>query len=181
MLVAVVFLVVVLELVVGGLVDRSRRTNPAVPDSWLFEPQPVVEARVVGVIDGDTLLVEFGAFRGRVRLTGLNAPEWSPLADRREPWAKEARQAARARIPDRVWLEHDWVVQDHYNRRLAYVWLEPPQDHSLVEIRSNMLNAVLLLEGYAKPLAVPPNVRYADLFEELAREAREVGKGLWGP
>ena len=28
--------------------------------------------------------------------------------------------------------------------------------------------------------AVPPNVRYVDLFTRLQREAREAGRGLWG-
>jgi len=31
----------------------------------------------------------------------------------------------------------------------------------------------------AQVMTVPPNVKYADLFVKLQREAREAGKGLW--
>jgi micrococcal nuclease len=43
-----------------------------------------------------------------------------------------------------------------------------------------MFNARLLQDGYAQVMTVPPNVKYADLFVKLQREAREAGKGLWG-
>lgn len=43
-----------------------------------------------------------------------------------------------------------------------------------------MFNAELLMSGYAQVMTVPPNVKYADLFVKLQREAREKGKGLWG-
>ena len=38
----------------------------------------------------------------------------------------------------------------------------------------------LLLTGTAQVMTVPPNVKYADLFAKLQREARVVEKGLWG-
>ncbi|RKO66497.1 thermonuclease family protein [Desulfofundulus salinus] len=43
-----------------------------------------------------------------------------------------------------------------------------------------MFNAELVLNSYAQVMTVPPNVKYADLFAELQREAREAGNGLWG-
>jgi micrococcal nuclease len=44
-----------------------------------------------------------------------------------------------------------------------------------------MLNAQLLVDGYAATLTMPPNVRYADVFRRFQAEAREAGRGLWGP
>lgn len=41
------------------------------------------------------------------------------------------------------------------------------------------VNAKLLKEGYARVYTLPPNVKYADYFLELEREARENCKGLW--
>jgi len=41
------------------------------------------------------------------------------------------------------------------------------------------VNAELVRRGYARPLTVPPNVRYADRFARLASQARERGTGLW--
>ena len=44
-----------------------------------------------------------------------------------------------------------------------------------------MVNAVLVREGYAHASAYPPDVRYQELFDGLEAGARSVGRGLWGP
>ncbi len=44
-----------------------------------------------------------------------------------------------------------------------------------------MVNAILVREGYALVATFPPDVMFADLFVQLEREAREAGRGLWGP
>jgi len=41
------------------------------------------------------------------------------------------------------------------------------------------LNAFMIVAGYAQPMTIPPNVKYADLFQELYEEARENKRGLW--
>jgi len=41
------------------------------------------------------------------------------------------------------------------------------------------VNAWLVESGYAQVLTIPPNVRYAERFLGLQREAREEGRGLW--
>jgi len=41
------------------------------------------------------------------------------------------------------------------------------------------LNARIIKSGYATPMTIPPNVKYADLFKELYEEAREQKRGLW--
>jgi len=41
------------------------------------------------------------------------------------------------------------------------------------------INATLVASGYASPMTIPPNVKYADLFKELYEEAREQKRGLW--
>jgi micrococcal nuclease len=40
-------------------------------------------------------------------------------------------------------------------------------------------NELLVAEGYAVPLTIPLNVRYAERFTRLARRARESAAGLW--
>ncbi len=42
-----------------------------------------------------------------------------------------------------------------------------------------MFNAILVLEGYAQVMTVPPNVKYSDYFVKFQREAKEQNKGLW--
>ena len=41
------------------------------------------------------------------------------------------------------------------------------------------VNETIIKAGYATPMTMPPNVRYADLFKELYEEAREQKRGLW--
>lgn len=42
-----------------------------------------------------------------------------------------------------------------------------------------MFNGILLAEGYAQLLTIPPNVRYVEVFRVVQTEARQKGKGLW--
>lgn len=42
-----------------------------------------------------------------------------------------------------------------------------------------MLNEDLVEHGYAVPLAIAPDTRYAERLEEAAEHARASGRGLW--
>lgn len=66
--------------------------------------------------------------------------------------------------------EFDVGRRDRYRRLLAYVYLED----------GTFVNAWLVREGFAQVMAIPPNVKYQDLFLKLQREAREENRGLWG-
>lgn len=140
--------------------------------------QQLREARVVRVIDGDTFVAQIGTTTERVRLIGVDTPEATTKV---EPYGREATAFARRYLDGkRVWLEYDVELRDRYSRRLAYVWLSQPSSRSSAEIRTKMFNAILLSEGYAQLLTVPPNVRYVEIFRPMQVEARERGKGLWG-
>jgi micrococcal nuclease len=67
-----------------------------------------------------------------------------------------------------VRLVYDAERRDRYGRLLAYVYRD-----------SLFVNAELVRAGYARTLTIPPNVRFAPRFAQLAREAREHGRGLW--
>ena len=67
-------------------------------------------------------------------------------------------------------LEFDVDRRDRYERLLAYVYLK---DDGV------FVNAEIVKQGYASLLTIPPNVKYADLFLKLYREARENRRGLW--
>jgi micrococcal nuclease len=58
---------------------------------------------------------------------------------------------------------------DQYGRTLAYVYLKD----------GTFVNADLVRNGYAMVMTVPPNVRYAETFVDLAAKARKQKKGLW--
>ena len=66
-------------------------------------------------------------------------------------------------------VERDVEGRDRYGRTLVYLRL--PDRRSF--------NELLVARGFAVPLTIPPNVRHAERFRELARGARERSAGLW--
>jgi len=120
----------------------------------------LTEARVLRVIDGDTIELTTGE---RVRFIGVDAPE------RGRPGANEATQFVRERVEGlTVWLEADGADRDRYGRLRRYIWLERPADtRDENEIRRYQLNAMLLEAGLARVLIIG-SVRNAALFRQLA-------------
>lgn len=118
------------------------------------------------VADGDTVRVRIdGGREERVRYIGIDTPEIT--SD--ECFADEAAAFNARLVAGReVRLELDADERDRYGRLLAYVYSGDV-----------FVNAELLRKGYAQPLTVPPNVRFADRFKHLARDARREGSGLW--
>lgn len=121
--------------------------------------------QVERVVDGDTVVL---GSAGKSRLVGVDTPE---VFGSRECFAREASAFAKRLMPpgQRVVVERDVEERDRYGRPLVYVRL--PDGRSF--------NELLVAEGFAVPLTIPPNVRHAERLHELAREARERGAGLW--
>ena len=143
-----------------------------------------IPAKVISITDGDTIKVLINGKIEKVRLTGIDTPE--SRVNRRAKWqardlnkdlteivkmGKEAKRFVQSLISrgDIVYLEFDVQPRDRYGRLLAYVWLP----------NGKMLNKEIICNGYAMPLTIPPNVKYADEFRECFRKARNEGLGLW--
>jgi micrococcal nuclease len=158
--------------------DEAPLSMPAdiLPNSLRF-------VRVVRVVDGDTINVTFynGGNPERVRLIGIDTPETVHPNRDVEHYGKEASDFTKTYLMDRhVWLQFDVGARDRFGRFLGYIWTEKPEDvDNEEEIRDKMFNARLLLGGYAQVMTIQPNSRYAELFVEFQREAREEGRGLW--
>ena len=124
------------------------------------------------ISDGDTFWIYNDTKKGeKIRLIGIDAPE-SRKTGRKEIgyFGKEAKEyVTRLLTGKKVHLEYDVDHTDRYGRTLAYVYLED----------GTFLNAELIKQGYAMALTIPPNVKYADEFVRLQREARENNRGLW--
>ncbi|BDG59281.1 thermonuclease family protein [Caldinitratiruptor microaerophilus] len=155
---------------------------PAAPEEDTPAAPETVPATVIRVVDGDTAEMRLEGGRAEtVRFIGVNTPETVAPNRPVEPYGKEASAFTRSRLQGKtVHLEFDVERRDRYGRLLAYVWLSPPQNGDAREVREKMFNAILLAGGYAQVMTVPPNVRYAELFVQLQREAREGNRGLWG-
>ena len=83
-----------------------------------------------------------------------------------EPYGREASARNRELVSGKtVRLEKDGSETDRYGRLLRYVWLDD----------NTMVNAVLVADGYAQVATYPPDVKYADRFIDLQREALEDG------
>jgi len=135
---------------------------------------------VTRAVDGDTLVLETGE---RVRLIGIDTPEMhvsnklyrdaqrtnqdittiQKLGLRSYEFTKKLVEGKR------VSLEFDVEKYDKYDRLLAYIYLKD----------GTFVNAEIVKQGYASLMTYPPNVKYADLFLKLYREARENRRGLW--
>lgn len=127
--------------------------------------------RVVKVVDGDTFWIDDGSDRKKIRLIGVDAPETRRTARRDIGfYAVESKKYLTGLILDKdVRLEYDADPKDRYGRTLAYVYLRD----------GTFVNAELVRRGYAMVMTVPPNVKHAEEFVGLQREARENHKGLW--
>jgi len=148
---------------------RQVKFPPTVPPQVSSHDQP--HCNVLRIVDGDTFVCRFpDGKEEKIRLIGVNTPETSHQKKGVEYYGKEAKEFTKNTLSGkRVKLELDMQPRDRYGRLLAYVYLED----------GTMLNALLVQEGYAQVMTVPPNVKYHDMFLKLQREAREQGKGLW--
>ena len=122
------------------------------------------KARVIQVIDGDTIVIEGGH---HVRYIGIDAPE------RGEPYYEEAKQYNQELVDGKVVrLERDKEGEgkDKYGRRLRHVYVDDV-----------FVNAELVRKGYARvyPKGLFPEIEYYDLLKEAEKEAKEAGRGIW--
>lgn len=162
-------------------VDRntSQATKPIEPspESSIFKSQtapnnPNIQlAKVVRVIDGDTIEVDLGEGDIKtVRYIGIDTPE---SVDPRQPvqcFSKEASAKNKELVGNGiVGLEKDVSETDRYGRLLRYVYMG-----------DLFVNQVLVVEGYARSSSYPPDVKYQDKLRLSEQQARTGNKGLWG-
>lgn len=141
----------------------TNSTINALPGEWY---------RVVKVVDGDTFWAETKAGNKiKIRLIGIDAPELHNTRSKPKGYFASESTGYLAKLigGKEVRLEYDVAPLDRYGRTLAYVYLKD----------GTFVNADLVRNGYALVMTVPPNVKYADTFVQLAAKARKQGKGLW--
>lgn len=141
-------------------------------------------ATVARVIDGDTIDVLSEGHHQRIRLIGIDTPESRNngrsliQAARSNKTKKEilkmgacAHAFTKALLPigQKVTLMTDAQKHDKYRRTLAYVYLPNGQ----------MINKVIISEGYAYPLTIRPNVLHERLFRQGFADSRKAKRGLW--
>lgn len=127
-------------------------------------------ATVTRVVDGDTIEVIVEGIEYKLRYIGIDTPESEDPRRPVECFATEANEYNRTLVEGKmVGLEKDVSETDQFGRLLRYVWLG-----------EEMVNAILVRDGYAQAATYPPDVKYSQLFASLQEEARGARNGLWG-
>jgi micrococcal nuclease len=141
------------------------------------EPRGPINARVVHVVDGDTIDLELpDGSEETVRYIGIDTPETVKPDTPVECGGPKAHDVNERLVGGRtVTLRFDEEVRDVYDRLLAYVYAPAdPQGRPL------FVNAELVRRGLARTLTIEPNDSFAALFARLASRAGAEGRGLWG-
>ncbi len=137
-------------------------------------PDRLHKAKVLRVVDGDTLQIQFDGQKERLRLIGVDTPETVAPDRPVEHYGKEASDYTRQNLENKtIYMEFDVQERDKYGRLLAYVWTEPDPAFE------KSFNARLIYEGYAQVMTVPPNIKYKDELLILEESARKNNRGLW--
>ncbi len=118
-------------------------------------------ARVVRVIDGDTIDVNLGGTEYRVRYVGMNTPE------RDEVCYREAVDANRRLVEGQtVTLVRDTSNTDRYDRLLRYIY-----------VGNTFVNQALVEQGYAEAVRYDPDDQEWQNFVALERQAASANLG----
>lgn len=135
-------------------------------------------ARVLQVIDGDTLLVSVNGTETTVRLIGIDTPETVHPTKEVEYFGIEASSLAKNVLNGReVILSYDWNPVDRYGRTLAYVWIEV-DFYGFKEYA--LYNLLGVLNGYGRAyLAFPFEEKLMDIFARAQDIPRKLSLGLW--
>lgn len=168
--------------------DASRSVLINEPGMEVIIPTPqttntIQEAKVVRVVDGDTIVVDIGNGHEKVRFILVDTPKTKHPTKGVQYFGKEASDFTTNSLNGRtVYLQKDVSETDKYNRLLRYVWVERPSSNEPTneEIRNKCFNAILLLGGYANVTTFPPDIKYVDIFRQFEREARNSNLGLCG-
>lgn len=174
--------IVATALALTGCAEHQVLLDVQAPATFELEPGGYERARIVRIVDGDTIVVEIGDHAPgpglgetvaggeyRVRLIGIDTPESVRPGTPIECFGREASAAAKVLLDGQiVRLVKDVENTDAYDRLLRYVY-----------IGEEMANARLVANGYAYAYTYPPNVRHSDLLVELQKQARVADRGLW--
>lgn len=126
-------------------------------------PATTGDAKVVKIMDGDTIDVSLNGKIYRVRYIGIDTPEIG------EPFYQEATNKNSELVGGKtVKLERDVSETDKYGRLLRYVY-----------VGDLFVNAELARSGYARAITYQPDVRFQSFLESMEQEAKQALRGMW--
>ncbi|WP_150538731.1 thermonuclease family protein [Actinobacillus vicugnae] len=127
------------------------------PLAYANTPDVVIQCKVVGVSDGDTLTCLYQRTPFKVRLLYIDAPESA------QPFGNKAKQAL-AKLVFKKQVSLATQGYDRYQRLLAVVYDEQQQNINLLLVEKGMAWA------YHETLPI---------YEQAMQKAKQAKKGLW--
>lgn len=141
--------------------DANAKLKQFVMNNYELE-----QAEFVRAIDGDTIVVNIDGKEATVRLIGIDTPESvHPDASRNTKQGTLASENTKRILEntETLWLQRDVSDTDRYGRLLRYVWVAPDATDP-----HNMLNAMILADGWAEVATYEPDTYYQTTFEAIA-------------
>lgn len=166
----------------GNEIWRQVNPSPSIfpvltssnPNTSTVSAQFKERAKVVKVVDGDTIKVVMNGQEFTIRYIGIDTPETVDPRRGVQCFGKQASDENKQLVEGReVFLEKDVSETDKYNRLLRYVYLPIDEDSIL------FINDYLVRSGFAKSSTYPPDVKHQERFLVAQKEAQEKGLGLW--
>lgn len=124
------------------------------------------EAKVIEVVDGDTIKVYLNEKIYSVRYIGIDTPE-----KQKDYYSLEAQlKNSEFVLGKTVYLVKDTSETDQFGRLLRYVVAD-----------NNFVNYLLVEKGYARAVEYPPDTACKIFFEDAQQLAEKSLLGLWQP
>lgn len=164
-----------------GLKEKKEVIDESKNPSSNLNQVNFTEAKIISVTDGDTVTARINNKDYKLRMIGVDTPETVHPSKPVAFYGKEASDFSKNKLRGKtVYLEKDVSEIDRYNRILRYVWLSKPANQkkpSFEDVRDKMFNGILLRDGYANLATFPPDVKYLNYFQKIARtaEANQIG------
>ena len=140
-------------------------------------PEDVEEMVVDSVHDGDSLKLTKpnDDWWEEYRIVGIQAPEIEGYREE-ECYGKESAAFLQRLLPvgTTVYIQQDISNKDVHGRYLRHIFIVDEATDDLY-----LLSEVLVLGGYAKARAYPPDDLYDDILAEAQAIADEENVGLW--
>ncbi len=122
--------------------------------------------KVLEIVDGDTIKIDYNGQEEKVRLIGIDTPETN------ECFNTEATNKLKSLLGNNeVEIEADQTQgeRDKYNRLLLYIWLN-----------GELINKTMISEGYAHEYTYNLPYKYQTEFKDSQAKAQNTKRGLWG-
>lgn len=157
----------------SGINARDINTHDISASTGSTPSGELTPARVVDVVDGDTVVLRINNHTETVRLIGIDTPETVHPTKPVECFGPEASTYLDSLLPrdTKVRISRDVEARDYYDRLLLYVFRESD---------NLFINQHMVETGHAVAYPFAPNTTFARTFAAMSHDARAAKVGLWG-